>query len=805
MGSLRYIVATGSQHIDTGFIPSGQTTVDLAFEPLQISANNCVFCSRAKASGKDPVALALFTIKNTNYRYDHYGKSTKIIVDDIIGKQVIKTTTTGITIGSASATIAESTTASPVPLYLLASVNATGAFSNYAKCRLFYCKIYDNGVLVRDLKPYEKNGVVGMLDALDNTFYPSATGTGFLSPDNDPGKVCDLTVHVPLSFGKGDVLNCPYSGAGVNVNLKKGTYKLEVWGAQGGYRSSSTYGGKGGYSVGTVVLNGNRSVFLHSGGAGNTGGTAGGYNGGGRRGTYNGGGGGSDIRIGQDSLYARIIVAGGGGSDGSSSRAGGAGGGTAGQTYQGGGYGTNNGPGNTTYSGSSSSTTASSQSTTVTGSTTAIYGGFGFGGNGQGPVNSGYGGAGGGGWYGGSGTQPDSSGDDDKSGAGGSGYVYTSSTASQYPSGCLLDSSLYLSGASTVIGTSSFLGPDGSSETGHSGNGYCRITVISTGFTASWVVDGSVVREDTLFAGDKLPSPPDATKTGYDVLWQVDGVTIDPSTYVMPDRDITITAVYSVKILTITYYDSGKITYGSCQYGGNTDLPVGSNGTGRFVGWWDGSNLYTTTYSTLVDAVLIARYDLVGTKLTLDSVSLQPNPVAVSATVLLAVTAVMTESSVPRWAGVTFTTSDGLPMSSPYQVGIWDTSEGDPMAVFAGKGIKSSGRDVPPLEAQTVPLPRCGIWSSGISDANGNISFSITGTVTSGPYTSTIVMLTESTVNVTRATISYNGGTAVAGQCIGSKVVFPKGTYSTFTITITGLSMPYEHAHILNIAPGGSE
>lgn len=257
--------------------------------------------------------------------------------------------------------------------------------------------------------------------------------------------------------------------------------------------------------------------------------------------------------------------------------------------------------------------------------------------------------------------------------------------------------------------------------------------------------------------------------------------------------------------LTITFYDSGVISYLTGESGSVIDLPTGSNGTGKFVGWWDGSNTYASTYTITSSATLIARYDLVGSKLTIDSVSLQPNPVEVSATVLLAVTAVMVESAVPRWAGVTFTASDGLPMSSPYQVGIWDTSEGDPMAVFAGKGIKSSGRDVPPLQAQTVPLPRCGIWSSGISDAYGNISFSITGTVTGGPYTSAIVMLSESTVNITRATISYNGGTAVAGQCIGSRVVFPKGTYSTFTITITGLSMPYEHAHILNIAPGGSE
>ena len=607
-----------------------------------------------------------------------------------------------------------------------------------------------------------------------------------------------------LSLRNGDVLNCPYSGAGAGIGLRKGTYKLEVWGAQGGYRSSATYGGKGGYSVGTVVLNKKTDVFLYSGGAGNTGKTAGGFNGGGHRGKYNGGGGGSDIRLGQDSLYARVIVAGGGGSDGSSSRTGGAGGGTAGQANQGGGYGTNKGAGTATYSGSSSSTTASSQSTTVTGSTTAIYGGFGFGGNGQGPVNNGYGGAGGGGWYGGSGTQPDSSGDDDKSGAGGSGYVYTSSTASQYPSGCLLDSSMYLSNASTIIGTSSFLGPDGSSETGHSGDGYCRITVIQAGFVATWVADGVTVRQDTLDEGDTL-SPPNVDKTGFDVSWQVDGVTVDLSTYKMPAKDITLTAVYTAKTIHITYYDSGVLSYATGTYGGAIDLPTGSNGTGRFVGWWDGSGTFASTYTAYADTTLIARYDLVGAKLTLDSVSLQPNPVEVSATVLLAITAVMTESSVPRWAGVTFTASDGLPMSSPFQVGIWDTSEGDPMAVFAGKGIKSSGRDVPPLQAQTVPLPRCGIWSSGISDAKGGISFQITGTVTGGPYTSTIVMLSESTVNITSATISYDGGTVLNGQCYGSKVVFPKGTYSTFTITITGLSMPYEHAHILNIAPGGSE
>ena len=287
----------------------------------------------------------------------------------------------------------------------------------------------------------------------------------------------DLTTTTPTKIKTGDILNCPYSGSAKSITLPKGTYKLEVWGAQGGYRTAS-YGGKGGYSVGTITLSEQKTVYLYAGGSGTTGGKSGGFNGGGKNYSYAGGGGGSDIRIGQDSLYARVIVAGGGGGQGrtGSSHVGGAGGGTAGQTYQGSGFGTNNGPGNTTYSGSSSSTTASSQSTTCT-KNTDIYGGFGFGGNGV-YRSSGYGGSGGGGWYGGSGTYPDSSGDDDKAGAGGSGYVYTSSTASNYPSGCLLDSSMYLTNASTTAGNSSITSPTGASETGHIGNGYCRITVI---------------------------------------------------------------------------------------------------------------------------------------------------------------------------------------------------------------------------------------------------------------------------------------------------------------------------------------
>lgn len=311
-----------------------------------------------------------------------------------------------------------------------------------------------------------------------NQNFQSPTGdteTGHVG--NGYVKITKLTDTIYLSSNS-DVIDFDYTGAVQSVTLNAGTYTLECWGAQGGYRSSSSYGGAGGYSIGTLSLSSKTTLYIYVGGSGNSVTSAnssgyypGGFNGGGYRNTYKGGGGATDIRIGTDSLYSRVIVAGGGGSDGSSSQSGGYAGGTSGARGSFG-YGSYGYGGNQTATYSSLNAIAS-QGTNNNSSDCAA--GFGFGGFGC-YSSSGYGGAGGGGWYGGQGTYPDGSGDDDGGGGGGSGYVYTSSTAKNYPQGCLLNSSYYLTDAQTMAGNQAFTSPEGTSETGHSGNGFCRIT-----------------------------------------------------------------------------------------------------------------------------------------------------------------------------------------------------------------------------------------------------------------------------------------------------------------------------------------
>lgn len=290
----------------------------------------------------------------------------------------------------------------------------------------------------------------------------------------------------------GDILNFDYTGAVQSVTLPKGTYKLECWGAQGGNRSQDsasatvTGSGLGGYSIGILTLTQLTTCYIYVGGQGGMSSSTGnvkvegGFNGGGFASHEstgepgNGGGGATDVRIAQDSLYARIIVAGGGGGSGEDNETGGYGGGETG--------------------GAGSGNTSLTQASQTSGGTNSF--GFGLGGN---TYN---GGAGGGGWYGGASRYSVSSystGSDSEGGGGGSGYVYTSSTAKNYPSGCLLNSSYYLTDAQTIAGNTSFTSPTGSSETGHSGNGYCRITVIECKNTALYTRINNSMKKATAF------------------------------------------------------------------------------------------------------------------------------------------------------------------------------------------------------------------------------------------------------------------------------------------------------------------
>ena len=291
----------------------------------------------------------------------------------------------------------------------------------------------------------ENLGLSSSRTLVTDTYSPYILVTDEVLAENTTTNTTETTENVTQSFTE---------AKSYEITLDKGAHTLEVWGAQGGAYNSYV-GGKGGYSKGTLTLSEDTTAFVYVGGYPGTAKTAG-FNGGSGTNNYGGGGGGaSDIRLGTDSLYARVIVAGGGGGAGYKSATGGAGGGTSGVA------GSRTGPnapggGGTQTSGGTSANTSGAGTFGTGGGSTSISGG-----------------GGGGGWYGGGHGQ---SGSQDSAGGGGSGYVYTVDTASNCPTGCLLNSSYYLTNAATYTGNTSFIDYSGSTVTGHSGNGAVKIT-----------------------------------------------------------------------------------------------------------------------------------------------------------------------------------------------------------------------------------------------------------------------------------------------------------------------------------------
>ena len=336
-------------------------------------------------------------------------------------------------------------------------------------------------------------------------------------------------------YDEGFVWNYDYTGGEQTFTVPcEGEYKIELWGAAGGTVLNIS-NGKGAYTSGQTKLKYNKYLYIYVGGQGvsdtqyeptiestnayrGVGKTnAGGWNGGGSGG-YDGikhgidsagGGGATDIRLASgtwnnfNSLKSRIMVAAGGG-------------GAYGTTYSNSRIpsDSSNGGGLTGYGGYSSNTADSNKygfiwssgGTQIAGgiisnyslSKVATNGSFGIGGKSNSNENAWAGGGGGSGYYGGSGGTfvTEHWKGYASNGAGGSSYIsgHNGCNAidengihtgqSVHYSGLKFTKTQMIDGAGynwTTI-KENYVGqiqPDGTTTTGHSGNGYARITLVS--------------------------------------------------------------------------------------------------------------------------------------------------------------------------------------------------------------------------------------------------------------------------------------------------------------------------------------
>lgn len=176
---VEYIEGTGTQYIDSGFIPNGKTRIIMDVEIVSHLDHGAYFGTRAAVSGTDSVSNTLFIMSDGALRSDFYG-NTKSSTGIPEGRHILDRNMNVTTAGDYTITQTASTTASTYPLAIF-GVNTAGEVSKCACIKLYSCSIYDDGVLARKFIPcLNSDGVAGMYDCVGNAFYGNGGSREFL-------------------------------------------------------------------------------------------------------------------------------------------------------------------------------------------------------------------------------------------------------------------------------------------------------------------------------------------------------------------------------------------------------------------------------------------------------------------------------------------------------------------------------------------------------------------------------------------------------------------------------------------------
>lgn len=183
---LEYIYFSGTQFIDTEFIPNQDTRVICKINfTLLDSSIRCIFGSRNDSSKE---SFTFWKFSDTISRYD-YGNASKQMSITPYGVFTIDANKNFITVNSTKYTLSSQNFTSPHSMKIASTRSPSNSANTDAnqndtrrfKGNLYYFKIFNDEELVRDFVPVERNdGVLGLYDIVNRKFYTNS-GTGSFS------------------------------------------------------------------------------------------------------------------------------------------------------------------------------------------------------------------------------------------------------------------------------------------------------------------------------------------------------------------------------------------------------------------------------------------------------------------------------------------------------------------------------------------------------------------------------------------------------------------------------------------------
>lgn len=174
---LTYIQSSGTQYIDTGFKPSGNSGVVVDYQQIgTISSQDPLFGGRRDSN---TAAFVMWLASDVSYpQYGNVSYNTHPISIDNNVRMIYKLDKGVASCGDKTVYFTQSSFTSPYNLILFSTSTDNEIDSRKISGKLYSCKIYDNDVLVRDFVPCKNpSGVIGLYDVVNGEFYQNA-GTG---------------------------------------------------------------------------------------------------------------------------------------------------------------------------------------------------------------------------------------------------------------------------------------------------------------------------------------------------------------------------------------------------------------------------------------------------------------------------------------------------------------------------------------------------------------------------------------------------------------------------------------------------
>ena len=239
---IEYLQSTGVQYINTGISPSTNFECEVKAEFTQNQAGFDTLLGSYTSTSEYGVALAIRATLEANAGYIQFGDNaggTSLIVSSIqtLGLHTYKTSLKNSSLkvdvdGTVnSRTWGTGQSPSSLPMYMFARNKGSGTIGNYSKAKVYYCKIWNGGTLVRDFIPVRVGQVGYMYDKVSGQLFGNS-GTGSFTLGNDITPIEYLqatgTQYIDTGINAQSVTRfvvdgCCYPDSGNNTQLLGGT------------------------------------------------------------------------------------------------------------------------------------------------------------------------------------------------------------------------------------------------------------------------------------------------------------------------------------------------------------------------------------------------------------------------------------------------------------------------------------------------------------------------------------------------------------------------------------------------------